>query len=1539
MRIRSKRGLATLSLWTLFATAFVAVPHAAATTNVEGEISASDDNSWHSVIIVMQDQENSTGSPASTLEEKIEHVESLIDTAKNSQHNVLSKLSEEQSKEHASDIEPLYVVNAISATVTKEVAMSLAKTPGVAEVKVNRKVEADPIVEDSAITPSNLTDGSAPKHVPWNLRQIGISEELQKKYNGEGITVGIIDSGVDVSHPALKEKWRGNTGDKSLSWLDTVGDSPDPVDSTGHGTHVIGTVLGSDPSGQGLLGVAPRAKFIAARVFDEHGDTDNGRLLKAMQWMLAPVDSKGVPHPELAPRIVNNSWGTSSTDQLLRDALKQWRQAGILPVFSAGNVGGEIPGGDGSITQPASFPETFAVGALRSDDVVAKFSLRGPSKFTDKPKPDIAAPGVNIRSSYRKHKLTILSGTSMAAPQVTGVAALVLSANPKLQLEQLEDVLKQSATALTDSSHVDAPNHAYGAGKVNAALAIDMALPGTSIGSVIGNVYVRGTDQDAPVIDHSPAHTFYQATTTDLAARVLDDSGVQDVTLRISDRAERTRSETMKLVEGTKLDGKYEFMISPTTLTEDDITYQICAIDRTEKESCTAKNTFEQRPAVNIGWKENFEDGSDGFEISGETPMWKWGKPDDSLPAAPSGERVIGVGLEGDGYQGLVKSVLLTPPIALAKNDKAALSFNHWYKLDNYSFATYDSAEVWVGEVTDATGSITWESKPQRLFTNTNKTWEKEYLDLSSYGGKTIRVMFGVRGAWKSGKESGGWLLDDMEISAVTSTTVPETIDKGLTIDKFADGRTKISFLPLEDKTVSAYRLYRAHDNGAFEQVKELTGTDIQKYIIDFADFPIPQTGTYTYYVTAIANGNESKPSTTLQRTFTTGEAIASFNFEADDQGWTSDPDTEPFERGVPSLSDDENLGRAPTSQQQAGKNPDSPNVFATALNDYRKHNATYTLTSPKIDLSSHHDVTLYWQQWFNTRGRTGGDEWGTYDDDIASIEIRTEEGQWRPIFKLDEKTIDEVDPEDATTPLRVRNAWHVDGVKLPKDMLSTSTQVRFVLKSGSERFDFAGGWYIDDLIFADTAEVQIPHPKPSSASTSMAIYDGEDLSLPDLTRTSSVMRLFTSTEGEAGDSWIPAHNATVELVDRGEKTTAEAGSGAYALRGRTGKATVLAQALGYKPQSVVVDIVDGKVTKDFYLEEATAQNVTFALKDTSENPITDAVLTIYKKDDITPVTTLQASEAITAKLLPGAYIVRVGAVGYATADLPFIVRDEEENAISIELAATKKKADPRWDSYDSGHADAALITMAPSKTAAVKFDADADDHITAARFYIYQAPTAQDFEWAVWDADDIDGLPGRMLVGPLKAHVEAGTGGTWVEVTMPFPIAVKDSYYVSYTQITDGHAIALGIDSSADGTDRSFKLINKAWGSPDEKGQFMINAQVTPFTALAPAPGDEDCPDNGNEPDTPGHDPISNPTQGPASDEGNKTGDGQDAAPGISVQPILNQPPRSAETTQSKMTHTTLAVTGSSVSTLLTISLVTLLLGSLILSARKSRR
>jgi hypothetical protein len=184
-------------------------------------------------------------------------------------------------------------------------------------------------------------------------------------------------------------------------------------------------------------------------------------LLEAMQWMLAPGGD-----PTKAPNVVNNSWGAVICENAFLTAIQSWRAAGIIPVFAGGNSG-EM--GTGSIGSPACYPNAIAVGATDFEDQIAPFSGRGPSVF-GVIKPDFSAPGVNIRSSLNNGGYGYKNGTSMAAPYVTGVIALMLSANPQLSVDEIEKALQQTAVDLGPAGQ----DNIYGWGRVNALDAVKM---------------------------------------------------------------------------------------------------------------------------------------------------------------------------------------------------------------------------------------------------------------------------------------------------------------------------------------------------------------------------------------------------------------------------------------------------------------------------------------------------------------------------------------------------------------------------------------------------------------------------------------------------------------------------------------------------------------------------------------------------------------------------------------------------------------------------------------------------------------------------------------------------------------------------------------------------------------------------------------------------------------------------------------------------------------------------------------------------------
>ncbi|PNB77288.1 peptidase S8, partial [Pseudomonas sp. FW305-BF6] len=176
----------------------------------------------------------------------------------------------------------------------------------------------------------------------------------------------------------------------------------------------------------------------------------------------------GVPHPEKAPDIVNNSWGGGSgLEEFYRPMVQSWRAADIFPVFSAGNTGPT-----GTVSTPANYPESFAVAATDANDQLARFSSRGPGPFKDVLKPDISAPGVSVRSSLNNGTYGTMNGTSMAAPHVSGVIALLEQVAPQMTIDQIEQVLKSTAKPMTDNTYPTSPNLGYGHGIVDGAKAI-----------------------------------------------------------------------------------------------------------------------------------------------------------------------------------------------------------------------------------------------------------------------------------------------------------------------------------------------------------------------------------------------------------------------------------------------------------------------------------------------------------------------------------------------------------------------------------------------------------------------------------------------------------------------------------------------------------------------------------------------------------------------------------------------------------------------------------------------------------------------------------------------------------------------------------------------------------------------------------------------------------------------------------------------------------------------------------------------------------
>ena len=228
----------------------------------------------------------------------------------------------------------------------------------------------------------------------------------------------------------------------------------------------------------GGKGVAPGARWIAVKGFNSSGLALNSWLHAAFQWLLAPNGN-----PALAPDVVNNSWSNNSSFSTEYEAdVQALLNAGIFPVFSAGNNGPQ----PSTLGSPGSLDISLAVGATTLDDEIANFSSRGPSPW-GRIKPEVAAPGADVNSTFPGGAYASLNGTSMAAPHAAGLAALLLQANPSLgnNLPALSHAITSTTIPLGETI----PNNDFGSGRIDAYNAV-MAVAGA--GTLEGAVTQAG---------------------------------------------------------------------------------------------------------------------------------------------------------------------------------------------------------------------------------------------------------------------------------------------------------------------------------------------------------------------------------------------------------------------------------------------------------------------------------------------------------------------------------------------------------------------------------------------------------------------------------------------------------------------------------------------------------------------------------------------------------------------------------------------------------------------------------------------------------------------------------------------------------------------------------------------------------------------------------------------------------------------------------------------------------------------------------------
>jgi len=321
----------------------------------------------------------------------------------------------------------LPIINGFAGNISTDIIYKLATSPDIEYISFDAKVYS---LLDIATSTMEAT-------FPHNLG-----------YEGEGITVAVIDTGVAAHNDLTKPR------NRIVAFLDLVNGKESPYDDNGHGTHVAGIIAGNGYSSNGkYAGVAPKANIVGIKALDAFGGGSTSDIISGLSYIVENKDRLNID-------ILNLSLGTPPTNNPAKDplvrAVEKCVEAGIIVVTAAGNNGPN----EKTILSPGISNSVITVGAVNDnrtikidDDTIAPFSSRGPTP-QGLQKPDLVAPGVNIRSlsNIKLDSYQSLSGTSMATPLISGSVALLLNKDKKKTPSQVKSQLIKNCIKLNDAN-------------------------------------------------------------------------------------------------------------------------------------------------------------------------------------------------------------------------------------------------------------------------------------------------------------------------------------------------------------------------------------------------------------------------------------------------------------------------------------------------------------------------------------------------------------------------------------------------------------------------------------------------------------------------------------------------------------------------------------------------------------------------------------------------------------------------------------------------------------------------------------------------------------------------------------------------------------------------------------------------------------------------------------------------------------------------------------------------------------------------------
>ncbi|HDS09336.1 MAG TPA: hypothetical protein ENN73_03825, partial [Firmicutes bacterium] len=413
---------------------------------------------------------------------QVQILTSLQNISDQTQADIRTTLEKDLATGRVTDLSYFWIFNGITLNATPEMISKIAAR---SDVKLVREQLNIYLIQDNFYyEPAGDVKAEVKD---FGVKQIRANEMWALGYKGDGIIVANFDTGVNLNHKDLKNKWLGNERPASQCWFDPWTSSTQPVDggtnTWQHGTHTMATIVGDDVSGGVHYGVAPNAKWIAARMFSYDGNASEANTIKCFQWIANPdgntSTSSDIPH------LCNHSWGATNPytgagvcDSSYYTYIDNCENLGIIMMFSAGNNGTY---GSKTIGSPASrittYLNAFAIGASDSSRKIGSFSSRGPSPCDGSTiKPEVTAPGVQVwsadGSSTTGYKYG--DGTSMACPHAIGAAALLLQYKPDATVEEIKKALYYTATYGTNQHGED---NNFGRGIIDVMAAKDYLQP------------------------------------------------------------------------------------------------------------------------------------------------------------------------------------------------------------------------------------------------------------------------------------------------------------------------------------------------------------------------------------------------------------------------------------------------------------------------------------------------------------------------------------------------------------------------------------------------------------------------------------------------------------------------------------------------------------------------------------------------------------------------------------------------------------------------------------------------------------------------------------------------------------------------------------------------------------------------------------------------------------------------------------------------------------------------------------------------------